>query len=96
MITIVVLAVGALAYLSYATSWFNFAQYWSSVKTSVSIVRSKLPENPFVPKLEPLEPISQPAYKWLDRGRWVYGDTPPFGVDAIRIDKQKPATGTQK
>jgi hypothetical protein len=33
-------------------------------------------------------PQSQ-TYKWRENGQWVYGDKPPKGVDATRIDTQQ-------
>ena len=33
-----------------------------------------------------LKNINVPSYKWQQKGIWHYGDTPPQGINAIRID----------
>lgn len=33
----------------------------------------------------PLAKPSEPTYKWRLNGQWHYGDTPPEGVNAIRL-----------
>ena len=40
------------------------------------------------PTMSTLEAPDQPTWRWRENGRWHYGDTPPEGVQAERIDKQ--------
>lgn len=38
--------------------------------------------------LEPVTSPTEPTYKWWANGQWNYGQTPPEGVNAIRLDKE--------
>ena len=41
------------------------------------------------PVLAPTEnTYKKPTYKWWANGHWNYGQTPPEGVKAIRLDKK--------
>ena len=39
------------------------------------------------PEMSTLEAPDEPTYRWRQNGRWHYGDKPPEGVNAERIDK---------
>jgi len=38
------------------------------------------------PDMSTLEAPNQPTWRWRQNGRWHYGDKPPSGVTAERID----------
>lgn len=38
------------------------------------------------PKLQSLEAPAEPTWRWRESGRWHYGDSPPPGIPAERID----------
>jgi hypothetical protein len=39
------------------------------------------------PKLEPVGLPVEPTWRWRENGKWHYGDSPPKGVKAERIDR---------
>lgn len=39
------------------------------------------------PKMEALEAPDEPTWRWRENGQWHYGDKPPVGTAAERIDK---------
>ena len=40
-------------------------------------------------KMKTLEAPTEPTWRWRQNGRWHYGDKPPAGVKAERIDKSE-------
>lgn len=79
-IAIVIVALAGISYLAYLRS----GNYWLPSVTNPSWpILSRDHESAVeTPR------ISQPAYKWLVNGRWVYGDKPPAGVDARAIQEE--------
>lgn len=73
---LIVVAVAGLSYLSYLRT----GSYWIPGFVSTSMQGLGVQQASMGPAT-----LDQPAYKWLDKGKWVYGDHPPPGVEAIAI-----------
>ena len=80
------MAVGSyLVYLKTGKFWipsFNF----SGVTQSIGLGS---PNMSTLPQLSELQETGQPVYKWIQNGRWHYGDTPPEGVKAQIVSRGK-------
>ena len=81
MLVVVILAIAS--YINYLRT----GQFWLPT-VSMSSIKSSLPSFdsvPSAPKMNTLEAPNEAVYKWRVNGEWVYGDTPPAGVDAQRV-----------
>ena len=80
------MAVGSyLVYLKTGNFWIPSFDL-SSVSRSISIGSPKMS---ILPKLEELQKTGKPVYKWVQNGRWHYGDTPPKGVKSQIVSRGK-------
>jgi TRAP-type C4-dicarboxylate transport system permease small subunit len=78
------MAIGSyLVYLRTGTFWMPSFDL-SGLKQSVKMGSPKMST---LPKLNELNESGRPVYKWIQNGRWHYGDTPPEGVKAQIISK---------
>ena len=77
---IVIIAFAGISYLTYLRS----GNYWLPGFMTGWFHSPVLGEPTMGPPT-----ISQPTYKWLDEGRWVYGDVPPPGVEAIAVHEEQ-------
>lgn len=79
MVVVIIFAVAAyVSYLKTGRFWFP--------TVSIASVKSSLPSFRSAPVMETLEAPEDDVYKWRVNGEWVYGDTPPSGVDAQRVN----------
>lgn len=85
MILCILLALGS--YLSYLKT----GKFWvpSFSAPSISMPFSNKPVLDKKPSAVPVTSPSVPSYKWIENGRWHYGEKPPKGVDAIKLDKRQ-------
>jgi len=75
-----------IAIASYAT-YLKTGQFWIPSFDLPDLKMPKVISSPkmnSLPKLSEME-NSQKTYKWLDKGKWHYGEAPPKGVDAELI-----------
>lgn len=85
MILCIVLALGSyLVYLKTGRFWVP-----SFSASQLSMPFSDEPILDTKPTGKPVTTPSVPSYKWIENGRWHYGEKPPKGVDAIKLDKVK-------
>lgn len=83
MILCIVFALGSyLVYLKTGRFWVpSFSTPNISMPFSGKPILDKKPTG------TPVTKPNSPSYKWIEGGRWHYGEKPPKGVDAIRLDK---------
>lgn len=77
---IVIVAFAGISYLAYLRS----GNYWLPAFVSDRFQTPEMRKATMGPPT-----IGQPAYKWLDKGRWVYGDEPPPDVEAITVHEEQ-------
>ena len=76
-----------IAIASYAT-YLKTGQFWVPSFNLPDLKMPKVNSSPkmnSLPKLADMENANQKTYKWLDKGKWHYGEAPPKGVDAELI-----------
>lgn len=80
LMIVIFMAIGS--YLVYLKT----GKFW---KPSLSNIDISMPEflKTKAPVMTPVSGPTETTYKWYKNGQWYYGQVPPKGVDAIRIDK---------
>lgn len=82
VVIVIILAVASyISYLKTGRFWVPTISF-SSVKSSLQSFRG-------APVMQTLEAPDEDVYKWRVDGEWVYGDSPPEGVDAQRVGGDK-------
>ena len=81
-----------LAIASYL-GYLRTGQFWlPTIPHSVSQLSLPMPESntsSTPANGNPVEPPTEPTYKWRENGQWHYGDEPPAGAKSISIAKEK-------
>ena len=74
-----------MAIASYVV-YLKTGKFW---KPSWSNVNISMPEllGSGAPNMQSITAPEEPTYKWRQGGQWHYGQKPPKGMDAIRVDE---------
>jgi len=78
----IVVFMAIASYLVYLKTGQFWKPSWSNINISTPTFFSQN-----VPVMESVTVPSETTYKWRQAGQWHYGEKPPNGVDAIRVDE---------
>lgn len=66
--------------------YLNTGRFWVPQLPS-NLTMPAFLKREYKPSMEPVSEPTEPTYKWMKNGQWYYGQKPPKGVNAVRLDK---------
>lgn len=83
VVIVILIIFAVISYVNYLKT----GRFWVP---NISFQAVSSPFKSFVPspEMKPLESPKETIYKWREQDEWVYGDTPPAGVDAQLISEE--------